>query len=246
MDELTVWQWIDVIRRARLGRTTTAVAIMLATWADPDGTNIYPGLPTLAVACEVDYKTAKTCVAQLVSAGLLHPVPRRRGTRDNQGYRLTLADDLLDRTTVLSPTEFRSEAEKIRDANRRRPTSTGNPHPRTGAEVQGTSNPVPDPAGPESTGNGTTANDESTGNGVPKVQGTAFRYTNHKTTHVITTPHDAADVRTDTPGPRARDPAGQPAAPDPSAGCLPGCIQGVALVADALVRCPHRRHAKAA
>jgi hypothetical protein len=151
---VSVREWTDVVRRARLGRTTKHIAWTLATFADfADGSRVYPGLATLAVAAEVDYKTAKRAVAALLAAGLIetvkaHPGVRNRGTE----YRLILSDELLERVDVLSPAQFSKAAESTREANARR-RGTGAPSPRTpggqpvdnpvdNSEVQGTADPV--------------------------------------------------------------------------------------------------------
>ncbi|WP_426502581.1 hypothetical protein ACPPVO_33715 [Dactylosporangium sp. McL0621] len=46
---ITLRQWLDVVRRARLGRTPKAVALMLATYADNDGRRVFPSVTRLAV-----------------------------------------------------------------------------------------------------------------------------------------------------------------------------------------------------
>lgn len=104
---------------------------MLASWADTDGRNVFPSLATLAVAAEVDYKTAKKALSELLAAGLVEKVARRSGVRGRfDEYRLCVAADVTDRVEVLSPDEYQAAAEKVRSANRK-PPGTGKQIPRT-------------------------------------------------------------------------------------------------------------------
>ena len=89
--------WHETVRRARIGRTTKGVAFVLASWADVEGRNIFPSLATLSVAAEVDYRTAKRALAELLTYGLIERVARRSGARGRfDEYRLILAADVLD------------------------------------------------------------------------------------------------------------------------------------------------------
>lgn len=140
-----VFTWTKYLRMVRIGRTTRLVAFMLATYADPDGTNIFPGVARLAVGCELDHKTVKKALATLLAAGLIEKVTGRTGMRGrNEGYRLILHPDVIDRAGALSPTEFENEVERVSNANRRS-RGTGAQSPRTPAEVQGQKVPVPTP-----------------------------------------------------------------------------------------------------
>jgi hypothetical protein len=121
-EDVSVREWLDVVRRARLGRTVKGVAVVVATYADwSTGRRIYPGLATIAVAAEVDYKTAKKAIKELLTVGLLELVragARRRGGANE--YRLVLAARVLDKVDVFTPGQFEMESERIRGANRRR------------------------------------------------------------------------------------------------------------------------------
>nr|WP_271189789.1 helix-turn-helix domain-containing protein [Dactylosporangium matsuzakiense] len=115
---LTLRSWIEVVRRARLGRTTKAVALMMATYADSDGTRVFPGVARLAVDCELTYNVVQTSLRKLRAAGLIEVVRQasRRGYADE--YRLILADDLPDRLEVLDPGQVSAAAAAL--AGRRR------------------------------------------------------------------------------------------------------------------------------
>lgn len=112
-EPLTLRQWTDVVRRCRLGRTAKAVALVLATYADSDGTRVFPGLARIAVDAEVSYNVAQTALTKLRKVGLVEQVgygARRRGSANE--YRLILAPDLLDRVDVLTPAQVRLEADR--------------------------------------------------------------------------------------------------------------------------------------
>ncbi|MFD0851428.1 hypothetical protein ACFQ07_04320, partial [Actinomadura adrarensis] len=80
------FEWERVIRRCRLGfyegrtkdprrwvrnATVQQVALMLATYADMDGTRIRPRLETVAAVCEIDVRTVRISVARLRWLNLL-------------------------------------------------------------------------------------------------------------------------------------------------------------------------------
>lgn len=122
----SVREWTDILRRVRFGDSVKGmrgsmvklVARTLATYADGNGTRVFPGIARLTVDCEINYQTAKKAVGVLRDLGLITPV--RHGTRRGHAdeYRLTIPVDLLDRLDVLSPAEFDVAVEKVRGANR--------------------------------------------------------------------------------------------------------------------------------
>lgn len=114
-DYATLRQWTDVVRRARLGRTVKAVALVLATYADADGTRVYPGVARLSYDAEVNYNTAKGALKALRDAGLIRKVGRRG---DADVYRLVLAPDLSDRCDVPTPAQVDLELAAIRGLKR--------------------------------------------------------------------------------------------------------------------------------
>jgi hypothetical protein len=128
-EPVTLRQWTDVLRRARLGRTVKAVALTLATYADNDGTRVFPGVARLAVDCELTYNVVQGALAKLRAAGLIVVVRRgsRRGHADE--YRLILAADVLDRVEVLTPTQVVDTASILAERRRGRyrptPADTG-------------------------------------------------------------------------------------------------------------------------
>lgn len=240
-EHASVRDWTDILRRIRFGATvrvpgTTrgvrgatlrAVALMLATYADGDGSRVFPGTARIAVACEIDYRTAKRCLAALRWLGLiaLTRAARRRQLADE--YRLTIPSNLLDRLEVLTPAAMDLEIERIREGNRRREPKPTNPDgARTGvagtrtddavrgadAPVQPVDNPparVPDapvdtPPGETGTGAGSTASDASTGAGSTFVRVPECPPTHHDL-DTTTTHHPQRNLRSKPAGPRARE-----------------------------------------
>lgn len=140
--------WTIVVRRARLGPTVKLVALVIASYADPDGTKVFPGIARLAVQCEIDYRTARRAVASLRERGLIELV--RRGARRNgksDEYRLVLTEDLLERCDVPTPAAERVAIERVTQRNR----STGHPRP-VQSQSSGTDHRSPVPRANGSTG----------------------------------------------------------------------------------------------
>lgn len=118
----TVRSWTDLIRRARLGPSTKAVAMMLANYADSDGSRVFPGIGRLVVECELGYKTVQRALQTLRAAGLIertrHGGGRGRGRRADE-YRLIIGPDLLEHIKVLSPSEVKDEIDRQRSPSPR-------------------------------------------------------------------------------------------------------------------------------
>lgn len=65
------FEWERSLRRLTIGRPRKTVALMLATYADADGSNAHPGLDRLAADCESDERTIRRNLTHLVELGLL-------------------------------------------------------------------------------------------------------------------------------------------------------------------------------
>jgi hypothetical protein len=118
---VTVREWTDVVRRARLGRTTKAVALLLATYADyQDGTRVRPGVARLVVEAELSYNVVKRAMAELRAAGLIVLVRPAQAGLSADEYRLALAESLLDRVEVLTPAQVDLAIRDIREAKQGR------------------------------------------------------------------------------------------------------------------------------
>src|SRR5438046_2607718 len=99
--DATVREWTDILGRVRFGSLSpqtrrkrsplviNAVAQRLATYADPDGSRVFPGLVRLAVTLEIEYETAKDAVGVLRDLGLIRLVRPGRGPGDSNEYQLS-------------------------------------------------------------------------------------------------------------------------------------------------------------
>lgn len=121
--------WMKMFRRVRFdkardgvrGATIKAVGTMLATYADYDnGTDIHPGTARIAIDCEVDYRTAKRCIAILRDLGLIVLTKKadRRGYSDV--YRLGWPQDLVGRVDIeeWDPDRYQLEIARVREKHR--------------------------------------------------------------------------------------------------------------------------------
>lgn len=101
------YEWERLVRRARLPKPVKLLALVLATYADPDGSRVRPGLPVLASVTGDSERNVGRILRHLSDdLGLLRQVARGGG-RGGKGrasvYRLTIPTDLLDRIVLLSP-----------------------------------------------------------------------------------------------------------------------------------------------
>lgn len=119
---VSVREWTDVVRRARLGKTTKYIALVLATYADyRDGARIWPGLWRLVWDAEVDIKTVRKVLAELVQVGLIEQVRPPRGRGGAAEYRLILGPDLLEHVDVPSPARALVEIGHLAEKRRAAP-----------------------------------------------------------------------------------------------------------------------------
>lgn len=190
--------WVDLVRRARLGRTTKAVAMMLATYADSDGTRVFPGIPRLCVDCELSYKVVQAALDELRNAELIQRVSRtgRRGRADE--YQLTVGENIQEHLEILSPSQVRAAAEALRKPSGKQPRGTA------GVEVRSAD-------GGTST-HGVTRNGPTSGYGVATPRGTACPPTYHDRV-TTTTSHKEEDLRTDVTVPAADEIAAEDLSP---------------------------------
>ena len=106
------YEWEAIIRRLNLSMKTSYVALVMATYADPDGTRIRPTAPELAAAARMGESTVARYVRELRTAGLIVKTRRgggRNGTGRPNEYRLTVPLDLLERFEIrpLGPARIR-------------------------------------------------------------------------------------------------------------------------------------------
>lgn len=101
------FDWERIIRRVRMHSSRREVALLLATWADPDGSRVRPGRETLATVLDKHPRTVTRILDDLRDWGFIQQT-RRGGGRGGSGitseYQLTCPTDLLDgRFDVLGP-----------------------------------------------------------------------------------------------------------------------------------------------
>lgn len=236
--------WIKVIRCLKLdgvvagvaAKTLKEVLFYLATYADYDyGNDVRPGTARIAVECEIDYRTAKRCLAAIRDLGLIRLVrsATRRGHADE--YQLTIPADLHDRGILRTPDEVDNEIEQIRRRHRRDPASsppapdddpgTGRSRTRIAPTVRGnqrpvqpvddtavrdTQRPVQEPVGVDRTGNPVPATSVRTVQSVSQYGSLYVPPPRHSTETTTTTETTDLALRTDLAVSRA-----SPAEQDP-------------------------------
>lgn len=190
--------WVDIVRRTQLGRSAKSVALLVAHFADSDGSRVFPGIGRIAVEAEMGYKTVQKALDALRKAGLIERVRRTGKPGSADEYRLIIAPELTDRVTVLSP----AQVTKAIDAMRRPwgGRATSEPQPPEDPEVE----PVPQPS------HGAEVDDSDGGTSAPLTTcsgGTSAPWAtapqppgDPRTSHYrVTTPtsHSDNDLRTD-------------------------------------------------
>jgi hypothetical protein len=111
------YEWERLVRRARLPKPVKLLALVLATYADPDGSRVRPGLPVLsAVTGDSERHVSRLLTTLTDELGLLELVARGGG-RGGKGrasvYRLTVPVDLLERIPLLMPNDQLPVSEDI-------------------------------------------------------------------------------------------------------------------------------------
>lgn len=104
----TRYEWERVIRRARLGAPCKAVALAMATYADRDGSRVYPGVARLAAVTELSERSVRGALKKMRDVGLIERIYQggHRGVHSfTDVHRLTIPVDLLDRVEMLPPGE---------------------------------------------------------------------------------------------------------------------------------------------
>lgn len=122
--------WVRVIRRAHLHPHVKLVALILATHADPDGTNAYPGIARLTVQSSVSYSTVQRAMHQLRQLGAIEAMPRAGMKRHwRTRYRLTAGELLAG--IVPTPAAEDADIELVAEAERRRLRAYRGQHRKT-------------------------------------------------------------------------------------------------------------------
>jgi hypothetical protein len=208
--QVTLRQWTDVVRRARLGRTVKAVAMVLATYADSDGTRVFPGIARLSYECELGYNVTQNALAKLRDAQLIALVKKASRRGDADEYRLILGEELLERIEVPTPGQVEVAINAIRGAKHGR--HKPNLHPTAlGADDAETADLHPTGMGADErpAPNGMGSETQPAPNGVVHLHPTPLGPTAHYL-DTTATAHSDEEVVTTSHGPRASDAEADP------------------------------------
>jgi hypothetical protein len=110
-DDFTIqsrYEWERLMRRVRLKPMTKYVGMLLAQYANTDGTNAFPSVAKLARVGCISERTVRTGLTELREFGLIKRV-QKGGMRGTQAipdvHTLTIPVDFLDRFDLLTPGE---------------------------------------------------------------------------------------------------------------------------------------------
>jgi len=130
---VTVWEWLPLVRRARIPGPIKLGLLVVGSYASAAGTEIYCGVARLAVDCGVSYRTASRYLAWGRDHQLIELVKRgNRRLRQADEYRLIAGPDLHRLVDIPTEEEYRvlvaamaaDNRTSTRDRARRRSTAT--------------------------------------------------------------------------------------------------------------------------
>jgi hypothetical protein len=99
------FEWERIVRRVQMPGTTKLLALVLATYADKDGTRVRPGVERLALVMCCNEKTVDRAFKTLRHLGLVKLTKRgNRHAKEADEYRLTIPSTLLSQP-MLNPEE---------------------------------------------------------------------------------------------------------------------------------------------
>jgi hypothetical protein len=131
--------WEPVWRRVVADPAIKLVGWTAASWANPDGTRIFPGVRLLALTTGLTETTVKNALGVIREAKLMWRYVEgskygRGGVAD--AYRLTVPDDILDRVPMLTPEYEPTGTGRLRTRDlRTRVLSDGNRSPEAPEQV---------------------------------------------------------------------------------------------------------------
>lgn len=106
---ITRFDWERLVRRIVMPsslKSTKLVALMMATYADADGSSIYPSVERLADVCQLGRSTVSNALKWLRDDALLihrhHHGSNKGGRKLADVYQLCRPDDWEDRFTLLA------------------------------------------------------------------------------------------------------------------------------------------------
>ncbi len=106
--------WERTMRRVRADKPATQhVAFVLATWADPDGSRVRPGIARLVLVTRLSERTVRRALEWLRDEEFILKVKHgNRHAREADEYRLSIPSDIFERWD--SP-DWLTPDEKLRD-----------------------------------------------------------------------------------------------------------------------------------
>jgi hypothetical protein len=139
-------EWQAVIRAAVLSSSEKLVAHTLATYANPDGSSIFPGIARLAIETKLSYRTVQRALKKLRDVGLIQKVrygASRLGQSDE--YRLVPIGEAEVMCEVRNPAQTKLAMKRIAESQRgssqwRRERFAGHQHP---AKIRAGSDALP-------------------------------------------------------------------------------------------------------
>lgn len=112
--------WTSFVRRARIGEKRKLAALLVGTYANPDGTSVKCGIARIAADLECGYSTARRLLAWLRQADLLELVrPGNHKAKRADEYRLIVGPAARN-LDVPDEADYRSLVEEISAMNRGR------------------------------------------------------------------------------------------------------------------------------
>ncbi|NEW33812.1 helix-turn-helix domain-containing protein [Nocardia cyriacigeorgica] len=99
------FEWERIVRRMQMPHSAKYLALMLATYADADGSRIRPGVERLSLVMCVTDRTVKRSLSVLRDLGLIKQTKKgNRHAKQADEYRLTVPATLFDHS-MLDPNE---------------------------------------------------------------------------------------------------------------------------------------------
>lgn len=102
------FEWERLLRRIVMPWRVKSFALLLSTYADPDGSRVRPGQRALAAIISTTDRTVRRLLDDLSAYGLIEQVSRGGGKGHSgrtAAYQLTIPTDLMERVELLSPAE---------------------------------------------------------------------------------------------------------------------------------------------
>lgn len=205
----SVGAWNSLVRRARMTDRQKLAALVVSSYADPDGTGIHCGVTRLAVDLGASYRTAQRYLSWLREVGLIELVREgNRRKRLSDEYRLILGPDVLEHLEVLDPDRYNEARGELRDARSAASNQRDQASPRMASDNRDQASPkngvqsgafADDQASPRVSYKTSDQASNSTRSGVTQDVPPPTNYTSPGSS---TSPADDEDLRTAVTGPR--------------------------------------------